>query len=86
MLSYMYNPKMNVRQNEVNEKSDKCYSVKAPESGSPSNLVNFKFINGSWKVSLFDEFKEYFESFEAASGRFERVTGRAAPRPVWLNK
>jgi len=80
----MYDPKLNIRQNEINEKSKKCYSVKAPESGNSSNLVNFALINGSWKVSLFDEFKENFESFEAAAEKFEEVTGRKAPEPKWL--
>jgi len=80
----MYDLKLNIRQNEINEKSKKCYSVKAPESGNPSNLVNFALINGSWKVSLYGNFKEYFKSFDEALQKFEEVTGREAPEPEWF--
>jgi len=76
---------MNIRQNEINEKGEKCYNVKSQNLEDRHDLVRFRRqYNGKYAVSSLEGRDSTHETFESAAEDFEERTGDTPPEPEWL--
>ena len=76
--------KLNIRQNEVNRKGEKIYSVKCPHLNSVYDVVHIRTkFDGRYKVSWYEGDKKEFDDFKAAADYFHKCTGERPPEPSW---